>query len=43
VLVEGANWAVVRPRIEIEAMIARDVVPQWIDEPASPDQSLSLP
>jgi diaminopimelate decarboxylase len=42
VLVEGANWAVVRPRVEIEAMIAGDVVPQWIAEPANADQALPL-
>lgn len=30
VLVEGARWAVVRPRVEIDAMIAGDCVPSWI-------------
>jgi diaminopimelate decarboxylase len=32
VLVKGARFAVVRPRIEVDELIARDRVPAWIDE-----------
>jgi diaminopimelate decarboxylase len=30
VLVDGSRWAVVRPRIDVERLIAADVVPQWL-------------
>ena len=30
VLVDGANWAVVRPRLEVDALIAMDRVPDWL-------------
>lgn len=30
VLVDGARWAVVRPRVDIEALIAADAVPDWL-------------
>ncbi len=31
VLVQGSDWAVVRPRPDYETMIARDHVPAWVD------------
>jgi diaminopimelate decarboxylase len=30
VLVDGSHWAVVRPRIDVEALIAGDRVPDWL-------------
>ncbi len=30
VLVDGARWAVVRPRVDVDTMIAGDCVPSWI-------------
>jgi diaminopimelate decarboxylase len=30
VLVKGAEWAVVRPRVEVEALIALDRLPPWL-------------
>jgi diaminopimelate decarboxylase len=30
VLVDGARWAVVRPRIPIETLIRNDFVPEWL-------------
>jgi diaminopimelate decarboxylase len=30
VLVDGDRWAVVRPRLDIERLIAADVVPEWL-------------
>ena len=30
VLVDGSRWAVVRPRIDIEALIAGDRIPDWL-------------
>lgn len=30
VLVNGAQWAVVRPRLEVEALIAMDRLPSWL-------------
>ena len=30
VLVEGSRWAVVRPRVDIDALIAADSVPDWL-------------
>jgi diaminopimelate decarboxylase len=30
VLVDGSRWAVVRPRIDVEALIAADRVPDWL-------------
>lgn len=30
VLVDGARWAVVRPRLDIETLIRGDVVPDWL-------------
>ena len=39
VLVDGSRWAVVRPRVEIEALIAADRIPDWLggcaDTPSS--------
>ena len=39
VLVDGSRWAVVRPRVEIEALIAADRIPDWLggcaDDPSS--------
>ena len=39
VLVDGARWALVRPRIDVEKLIAMDVVPEWLagcaDSPSS--------
>lgn len=34
VLVDGARWAVVRPRLDVEAMIAADSVPPWLAQKA---------
>jgi diaminopimelate decarboxylase len=30
VLVNGAQWAVVRPRIDVEALIGLDRLPPWL-------------
>jgi diaminopimelate decarboxylase len=30
VLVDGSRWAIVRPRIEIERLIAADHIPEWL-------------
>jgi diaminopimelate decarboxylase len=30
VLVDGDRWAVVRPRIDIDALIAADRIPDWL-------------
>jgi diaminopimelate decarboxylase len=30
VLVEGSRWAVVRPRIEVDQLIAGDCIPHWL-------------
>ncbi len=30
VLVNGADWAVVRPRVEAEELIALDRLPDWL-------------
>ena len=30
VLVDGSRWAIVRPRIDVEALIAADRVPEWL-------------
>jgi diaminopimelate decarboxylase len=30
VLVDGSRWAVVRPRVDIDALIAGDRVPEWL-------------
>ena len=30
VLVNGAEWAVVRPRVEVDALIAMDRLPAWL-------------
>jgi len=39
VLVDGKRWAVVRPRVDVEALIAADRVPDWlggcVDSPSS--------
>jgi diaminopimelate decarboxylase len=39
VLVDGSRWAVVRPRIDVDALIAADRVPDWLsgcaDKPSS--------
>ncbi|MGB1088435.1 MAG: diaminopimelate decarboxylase family protein, partial [Alphaproteobacteria bacterium] len=32
VLVNGNKFAVIRPRLEVEDIIARDVVPDWLQE-----------
>jgi diaminopimelate decarboxylase len=34
VLVDGARWAVVRPRLDVEAMIAADSIPPWLAQKA---------
>jgi diaminopimelate decarboxylase len=30
VLVDGDRWAVVRPRVDIESLIAGDAIPSWL-------------
>jgi diaminopimelate decarboxylase len=30
ILVNGAEWAVVRPRLEVDALIALDRMPDWL-------------
>jgi diaminopimelate decarboxylase len=30
VLVNGAEWAIVRPRLEVDAIIALDRLPPWL-------------
>jgi diaminopimelate decarboxylase len=30
VLVDGGRWAVVRPRIDVDSLIAADRVPEWL-------------
>lgn len=32
-LVDGARWAVVRPRVNVETMIANDCIPSWVKGP----------
>jgi diaminopimelate decarboxylase len=39
VLVDGDRWAVVRPRIEVEALIAGDRVPDWLGSCANETSS----
>jgi diaminopimelate decarboxylase len=39
VLVDGSHWAVVRPRIDVEALIAGDRVPDWLDGCANESSS----
>ena len=39
VLVDGSRWAVVRPRVDVDALIAADRIPEWLagcaDRPSS--------
>jgi diaminopimelate decarboxylase len=39
VLVDGDRWAVVRPRLDIEALIAADRVPHWLGGCVGPPSS----
>jgi diaminopimelate decarboxylase len=39
VLVDGARWAVVRPRIGVDGLIAMDRMPQWLGGCADPPSS----
>lgn len=39
VLVDGGRWAVVRPRIDVEALIAADRMPDWLCGCADADSS----
>ena len=39
VLVDGSRWAIVRPRVGVEALIAGDRVPQWLAGCAVPGSS----
>ena len=39
VLVDGSRWAVVRPRVEVDALIAGDRVPEWLSGCATPVSS----
>ena len=36
VLVDGDRWAVVRPRIDVDRLIAADRMPEWLDGCAAP-------
>ena len=40
VLVDGARWAVVRPRLDVQALIDADAVPDWL---AAPDSGCNPP
>jgi diaminopimelate decarboxylase len=35
VLVQGDRWAVVRPRVDVEALIAADSIPEWLESCAA--------
>ena len=35
VLVQGSRWAIVRPRVDVEALIAADSIPAWLDSCAA--------
>jgi diaminopimelate decarboxylase len=39
VLVDGDRWAVVRPRVDVEALIAADSIPDWLGSCAEPPSS----
>jgi diaminopimelate decarboxylase len=39
VLVHGDRWAVVRPRVDVEAMIAADSIPDWVTGCTAGDSS----
>jgi diaminopimelate decarboxylase len=39
VLVDGSRWAVVRPRVEVERLIAADRIPDWLGGCAPPSSS----
>ncbi|HKP33371.1 MAG TPA: diaminopimelate decarboxylase [Sphingomicrobium sp.] len=39
VLVDGARWAVVRPRLDVEALIAADRLPDWLGGCVGPPSS----
>ena len=39
VLVDGGRWAVVRPRIDVDRLIAADQVPDWLSGCARPPSS----
>jgi diaminopimelate decarboxylase len=39
VLVDGTRWAVVRPRVDVEALIAGDRIPDWVSSCAAPASS----
>ncbi len=39
VLVDGKRWAVVRPRVDVEALIAADSIPDWLGSCAEPSSS----
>ena len=39
VLVDGERWAVVRPRIDIDRLIAADRIPDWLGGCAGADNS----
>lgn len=46
VLVNGANWAVIRARVETEAIIGADTIPEWIGNgrrPSSRDKGYRRP
>jgi diaminopimelate decarboxylase len=36
VMVQGDRWAVVRPRVDVEALIAADSIPEWLGSCAEP-------
>jgi diaminopimelate decarboxylase len=39
VLVDGNKWAVVRPRIDVDRLIAGDRIPEWLSGCAQPSSS----
>ena len=43
VLVDGSRWAVVRPRVDIDALIAADRMPGWLGGCADPPAAKAAP
>ena len=39
VLVDGKRWALVRPRVDVDALIAADRIPDWLSSCVGPPSS----